>query len=99
MSILVRLPSSVTAEQYESVRKKLESTNQWPADGVEAHVCFGSGDTLRVSEIWESREKMEAFAAVLMPLLEEHGIDVQSTPPEILEVHRFEAFRTSSGSS
>jgi hypothetical protein len=99
MSILVRLPSSVTAEQYESVRKKLESTNQWPADGVEVHVCFGSGDTLRVSEIWESREKMEAFGAVLMPMLEENGIDVQSTPPEILEVHRFEAFRTSSDSS
>jgi len=96
MSILARFsPGSMTADQYDAVSEKLGSTGHWPPDGLELHVCFGSGDALRVSEVWESREKMEAFGAVLMPILEENGIDVQSTPPEILDVHNLQAFSTS----
>jgi hypothetical protein len=95
MSILVRFsPSSMTAAQYDAVEEKLGSAGHWPPDGLELHVCFGSGDALRVSEVWESREKMEAFGAVLMPILQESGIDVQSTPPEFLDVHNLQAFRT-----
>ena len=93
MSILVRFsPGSMTANQYDAVGEKLESTGPWPPDGLKLHVCFGSGDALRVSEVWESREKMEAFGAVLMPILAENGIDVQGTPPEFLAVHNFQAF-------
>lgn len=101
MSILVRFaPVSMNAGQYDAVAKKLADSGNWPPDGMELHVCFGSGDALRVSEVWESRNKLDAFATVLMPLLEEHGIDVQSTQPEFLDVHKFESFKTaSSGSS
>ena len=92
MSILVRFaPASMTAEQYEAVGKQLEES--WPPEGLELHVCFGSGDQLKVSEIWESREKLDAFAGTLMPILEQHGVDVQSTQPEFHDVVSFESFK------
>jgi hypothetical protein len=40
---------------------------------------------LRVSEIWDSQEKFEAFGQRLMPMLADVGIDPGK--PEILEVH------------
>jgi hypothetical protein len=82
----------MNAEQYEAVAKELEPS--WPPDGIELHVCFGSGDQLKVSEVWESREKLDAFGATLMPILEQNGIDVQSARPEFHDVVNFEAFAT-----
>jgi hypothetical protein len=43
---------------------------------------------LRVSEIWDSQEKLEAFGQRLMPILEEVGI--QPGEPEIHEVQNVE---------
>ena len=96
MSILVRFtPSSMTAEQYDAVSSKLDAAGHWPPDGIELHICFGSGSALRVSEVWESAEKMEAFGAILMPLLEENGIDVTSTAPEVVNIHSLQVFSAS----
>jgi len=41
---------------------------------------------LRVSEIWDSREQLEAFGEKLMPILADVGIEF-SGEPEIFEVH------------
>jgi hypothetical protein len=57
----------------------------WPADGCDYHVCFGSEGNLKVSEIWDSREQLQAFAEQLMPVLSEVGIEAGD--PEIIEVH------------
>jgi hypothetical protein len=43
------------------------------------------GGTLRVSEIWDSREQLEAFGKRLMPVLAEVGIEPGT--PEVHEVH------------
>ena len=63
MSIVVRLsPTNVTREKYDEVAGRLESAGVWPSpDGLEFHVLFGSEGSLRVSEIWDSREQFEAF--------------------------------------
>ena len=91
MSILVRYaPASLTAEQYDAVSAKVQETTQWPPDGMQLHVCFGSGDSMRVSEVWDSREQLEAFGQHLMPILSEAGVDVESSPPEFHEVHAVE---------
>jgi hypothetical protein len=93
MSILVRFaPASMTAEQYEAVGNQLEES--WPPEGLELHVCFGSGDQLKVSEVWESREQLDAFAGTLMPILEQHGVEVPSAQPEFHDVVSFESFKT-----
>jgi hypothetical protein len=91
MSILVRYtPSNLTAEKYDATNKQIEQAGlEWPPDGLELHVCFGSDGNLRVSEIWESREQLEAFAGRLMPVLKDAGIEF-SGEPEVLEIHSIE---------
>jgi hypothetical protein len=81
----------MTRAQYDQVGEKLEAANQWPPEGLISHVCFGDEGALRVSELWESRERLERFQSVLMPLLVENGIDVQSNEPEFLEVYAIES--------
>jgi hypothetical protein len=89
MSILARFTAtpSVTTEQYdESVRRLEESEANWPPDGMEYHIAFTSGGNFRVSEIWDTREQLEAFGQRLMPLLADIGIELAGDP-EIIEVH------------
>ena len=68
MSFLVRFtPTSLTAAKYDEVLRQLEAAGDFPPDGMQYHVCFGSDQDLRVSEIWQSREQFEAFGERLMP--------------------------------
>jgi hypothetical protein len=86
MSVLIRFaPASLTAAQYDESIRKLEDAGHFPPDGLEYHVCFGSEGTLRVSEIWDSREQLEAFRQQLMPVLSEVGIEPGE--PELLDIH------------
>ena len=59
MSIVARFnPTNLTTEKYEEANRRLEEAGEFPPDGMEYHVCFGSDGNLRVSEIWSSREQM-----------------------------------------
>ena len=92
MSILVRFPpSNVSRDEYESVRRELEEAGDFPADGCELHVAFGPEDDIRVSEVWESQEKLDAFGEKLQPRMEEAGIQL-SGQPEVFEAHIVETF-------
>jgi hypothetical protein len=88
MSILARFTpaSAVTTDQYDESIRRLEESGDWPPDGLEYHVAFGSEGNFRVSEIWDSREQLEAFGERLMPLLADIGIELAG-PPELLEIH------------
>jgi len=88
VSIVVRFnPTSLTTEKYdEALRRHEEAGVEFPPDGLDYHVCFGSDGNLRVSEIWDSREQFEAYGERLMPLLADAGIEF-SGEPEIFEVH------------
>ncbi len=88
MSIVVRFnPASLTAEKYDKTTRMLEEAGvDFPPEGLDYHVCFGSDGNLRVSEIWDSREQFEAFGERLMPVLSEAGIEF-SGEPEVSEVH------------
>jgi hypothetical protein len=90
MSILVRFsPANMTAEQYDNVSSKVQESTDWLPDGLEIHVCFGEEGNLRVSEIWDSQEQLDAFGEKLMPILQENGIEF-SGEPEILPIHNTE---------
>ena len=92
MSVVVRFPpSNMSKQQYESVRGELERAGDWPAEGCQLHVCFGPEDNLRVSEVWESAEKQQAFAEKLGPRIEQAGMQL-SGEVEVLNVHVFETF-------
>lgn len=88
MSIVVRHhPASLTAEKYDAANEKIAAAGiEWPADGLDYHVCFGTDGDLHVSEIWDSREQWEAFMERLMPVLAEAGIEM-SAEPDVFEVH------------
>ncbi len=87
MSIVVRFnPTNVTQEKYDESLRRIKEAGEWPPDGMDYHVLFGSEGNLRVSEIWDSREQLQAFGERLMPILADIGIEF-SGDPEIFEVH------------
>lgn len=87
MSIVVRFhPTNVTREKYEESLRRLEESGEWPPNGLELHVLFGSEGDLKVGEIWDSEEQLRAFGERLMPILDEVGIEF-SGPPDVFEVH------------
>ena len=88
--VLVRFTGapSLTPEMYDETVKRLENSaaGQWPPDGLVSHVAFTSGGRFRVSEIWDSREQVDAFGERLMPVLTDAGIELDGQP-EMIEVH------------
>jgi hypothetical protein len=86
--ILVRFKAApeVTAEQYDESIRRLEKSGDWLPDGLEYHVAYRSDGNFRVSEIWDSREQLDAFEERLMPVLDDVGIEFASKP-EMLEIH------------
>jgi hypothetical protein len=92
MSVVVRFPlSNLTRQQYDLIHSALVQSGDWPADGCQLHVLFGDENDLRVSEVWESREKLDAFGEKLGPQMEAAGIQL-SGQPEVFEVHSLETF-------
>ena len=87
MSVLVRFaPAGATStEQYDETIRRLQDAGDFPPDGLDIHVCFVSDGNVRVSEVWDSREQIDAFGQRLMPLLAEMGVDPGE--PETFEIH------------
>ena len=84
---------SLTKENYEeSVRKltggraQLESPDDWPVEGLLAHIAGEGASGFRVVDVWESEEAFGRFGESLMPILQEIGVQGQ---PEIYSAHTF----------
>lgn len=89
VSIVVRFnPKDVTRAKYDEVVRRLEEAGEWPnPPGLEFHVLYGSEGSLRVSEIWDSGESLEAYFQKISPIMNEVGIEMASEP-EIFEVQK-----------
>jgi hypothetical protein len=74
---------------YDKVNEQIKESSDWPPEGFELHVCFGSEGNLKVSELWESREQFEASGPSRMPILQAAGIEFGGEP-EIFDVHNVE---------
>ena len=86
MSVVIRFaPPSMSAQQYDEAVRRLDEAGDWPPDGLDYHVCFGTDGNLCVSEIWDSQEQLNAFGERLMPVLSELGIEPGE--PQLLEIH------------
>ena len=86
MSILVRFsPPSMTAEQYDAILARLTEEGIQPAPGLELEVCYGAGDQMKVSLLFDSQEELDAFGERRAPILEEMKLDPGA--PEVFEVH------------
>jgi hypothetical protein len=86
MTILVRYsPATLTTEQYDEVLRRLEEAGIFPDAAMDLHVSYGEEGNLRVSEIWDSAEQMQAFGERLMPILADVGIEM-AAEPEVIEI-------------
>src|SRR5690348_5667929 len=90
---VVAVFEGLTQEQYEeSVRKvtggkeRVESPADWPVPGLLAHIAGQGEGAFRVVDVWESQAALDAFAAELMPILDEARVQGQ---PEIYSAHSF----------
>jgi hypothetical protein len=78
-------PPAMDSRQYDEIIVRLKQAGTYPAPGLLSHVCFGTGNKLRVFDVWESQEAFQEFGKTLLPILHEIGIEVG--PPEVSEVH------------
>jgi hypothetical protein len=86
VSLVIRFsPPSLSAEQYDEVVRRLTEQGVLPADGLDYELCFGSDGNLKVSQVWDSREQLDAFGERLRPILTE--MEINPGEPEVLEVH------------
>ena len=80
-----RAKTTLTPAAYDQVVRCLNEEGVFPAEGPDYEVCFGSGDKLKVSEVWDTQEHLDAFVQRLLPILAEVGINPGE--PETVEVH------------
>jgi hypothetical protein len=81
------MPKSMNRDQYHQVLAKLEAAGAMDQPARSFHACFGTGDNLRIFDIWESEEELQSsMGSTLLPILAEIG--VESGPPEIFRVER-----------
>ena len=79
-------PNGLTLAQFHDVHRRLNEAGHGAPDGRLHHSCFGEDGDLSVYEIWDSPESMQAFGAILMPVLGEAGVDAGT--PMVLPVVR-----------
>ena len=85
---------SLTRETYEQVARKptggkrgrMESTADWPVEGVLVHVAGQTEKGFRVVDVWNSEDDFRRFGEKLMPIMKELGIE---GAPEVYQAHAF----------
>ena len=77
-------PDEMTSSQYNQILQKLSDAGQDSPKGRQHHFAFGDDASLMVVDVWDSQEDFIAFGEVLVPILEELGIDAE---PGMLELH------------
>jgi hypothetical protein len=62
VSLVIRFsPPSLTAAQYDDVVRRLTDAGVFPAEGLDYELCFGSDGNLKVSQVWDTKEHLDAF--------------------------------------
>ncbi len=79
-------PASMDVTQYDECIRRLEVAEAGSPAGRSFHACYGSGDQLRIFDVWDSQESFEIFAKILMPILAEIGIDAGQ--PDIKNIYK-----------
>ena len=83
-----------TRETYEATvrkltggkRSRLESSADWPVEGLLVHAAGQTETGFRVVDVWTSEEAFGRFGEILMPILQEVGVE---GGPEIYQAHTF----------
>jgi hypothetical protein len=90
--VLVHQGPGLTQESYEEVvrrltgKSRLESTADWPVEGLLVHAAGEAEGGFRVIDVWESAEAVQRFGETLIPILREVGVEAE---PEMYPAHTF----------
>jgi hypothetical protein len=79
-------PKGLTLEQFTDVHRRLVNIGHGTPPHRLHHSCFGEDGGLMVFEVWDSVEELQAFGAILMPVLADVGIDPGE--PAVMPVHK-----------
>jgi len=82
-----------TQESYEKTvrgitggKSRMESSGDWPVEGLLAHISGQGKNGFRVVDVWESEDAFRRFGETLIPILQEIGAEGE---PEIYPAHTF----------
>jgi hypothetical protein len=75
----------MTAAQYDECIAALKKAGAQHPPGRHYHACFGTGDKMQVFDIWQSKEAFDKFGEVLLPILQQIGVDPGT--PMVSEIH------------
>jgi hypothetical protein len=85
----------LTQEQYEETvrritggKNRMESSGDWPVEGLLAHITGQGPNGFRVVDVWESEDAFRSFGETLLPILQDLGIEAE---PETYPAHTFVA--------
>lgn len=80
-------PKSMTADQYREITDRLEAAGAGEMLERSFHACFGSGDQLRIFDVWDTEEALrETLDKYFRPVLAEVGVEF--VRPEIVPLVR-----------
>lgn len=79
-------PKNMNANTYAEVLRKLEAAGAGTPPGRIFHVSYGDPSALKVVDIYDTPQSMEAFGKVLMPILGALGVEM-TTPPQVTPIH------------
>jgi hypothetical protein len=79
-------PPKLTLAQFHEVDRRIHELVGGEPNGNIHGSVFGTDGDLMIYDIWESQEDFEAFGKVLMPILEELGLEPGQ--PAVMPVHR-----------
>ncbi|WP_217245909.1 hypothetical protein [Streptomyces sp. AC602_WCS936] len=87
MALLMEIEyPGVTAEQYDEVQETAGTRSGRPAPGgLLGHLAVVTADGLRVVDVWESREALEAYLPVILPATKAAGFP--DAEPRLSEIH------------
>jgi hypothetical protein len=92
MAVLMTIEFEATPDQYDEVDKKLDIDNN-PVEGLIVHTAEDiGGGKMRVVDVWESADKLEAFTngPLMEAMTEVMGPQDPGSgnPPEVRELHK-----------
>ena len=87
MAICRFIETGATPEEYDQVRARL-NVGSSPPPGAAVHIAArGDDGTIRIIEVWDSREQAEQFGEKVRAAREELGLGERMPPITYLEVY------------
>lgn len=82
MAVCRIIDTDATPDQYHQVRSKLGVDENTVPPGAQMHIAALRDDgTIRIIEVWDSREEAEAFGEKVRAVRQELGIGDGTLPP------------------